>query len=548
MCPQKDHVGHPVDDNDAALLELQNKLKRRAETEEMSLKDIFNDETRNSPVAEKISFPEVESTMYKRRKKTQPVIPVDLRELPEVLNENLLLQINGSPFFRGMVDAGDDGIGFLFASDFQMEILGMSESIGIDGTFKTVPRQFYQMYSIFSTVGGHTFPTMFAFLTRKTEGLYLALFEKVKEINPLFEPRRVMADFEQAPINALTDIFPNIETMGCWFHFVNAVIKKLRKVGLTDEYTTNPVIRGVLKSLMCLPLLPAEEIEASFILLKDSLSPGDRRRLRPLLRYMRRFWLNQIGPERMSVYGSRERTNNGSESFHASLKRQVGVHPSLFNHLPKLKRIAENVAHEIGRVRNGLPIRRKQKSEVVTNNKRIANCVAKLDAGTYTPIQFLGAVSHSLDSYVNFEDPDESSDESDSSESEDESDHSEGDNDPDNNDEINISRDTNDTVDFMLRDEIDLDIEDNNILQGEFDNVDNDEIIHNDEPENQVEDDPNLMCNVCLIRHRDAIALVPCGHSTFCNTCIDTLMALRVDNATCPVCRTPIQMKINVFQ
>lgn len=51
-------------------------------------------------------------------------------------------------------------------------------------------------------------------------------------------------------------------------------------------------------------------------------------------------------------------------------------------------------------------------------------------------------------------------------------------------------------------------------------------------------------CDVCLNAPRVKVALVPCGHATFCQQCIDTLIAT---NCHCPVCRGAISTSVRFY-
>ena len=52
-------------------------------------------------------------------------------------------------------------------------------------------------------------------------------------------------------------------------------------------------------------------------------------------------------------------------------------------------------------------------------------------------------------------------------------------------------------------------------------------------------------CDVCLNAPRDKVALLPCGHhATFCQQCIDTLIAT---NSHCPVCRGSISTTVRFY-
>jgi len=52
-------------------------------------------------------------------------------------------------------------------------------------------------------------------------------------------------------------------------------------------------------------------------------------------------------------------------------------------------------------------------------------------------------------------------------------------------------------------------------------------------------------CEVCLMQPRSGVALVPCGHARFCLSCANTVYAM---GSGCPLCRTPIQMVMHLYQ
>ena len=50
--------------------------------------------------------------------------------------------------------------------------------------------------------------------------------------------------------------------------------------------------------------------------------------------------------------------------------------------------------------------------------------------------------------------------------------------------------------------------------------------------------------DVCLVAARENIAIVPCGHATFCKQCVDPLVA---GNGHCPICRGPINTTMQFY-
>ena len=101
-------------------------------------------------------------------------------------------------------------------------------------------------------------------MTGKACTLYVKVFEKLQEIVPEFSPTTVMADFENASVGAMKTVFGQILAVhGCWFHFSQAVVKYVRKIGLEVVYNSNDVVRKCIWSLTCLPLLPADAVEGA---------------------------------------------------------------------------------------------------------------------------------------------------------------------------------------------------------------------------------------------------------------------------------------------
>ena len=80
---------------------------------------------------------------------------------------------------------------------------------------ETSPRLFYQIFSIHIIKYGQTFPIVYALLPNKQQSTYNHMFMMVKEaalnLGLGLTPSSVLADFEQALINALRLNFPTSE-------------------------------------------------------------------------------------------------------------------------------------------------------------------------------------------------------------------------------------------------------------------------------------------------------------------------------------------------
>ena len=170
-----------------------------------------------------------------------------------------------NPFYRGQVSVGNNCTALMFASDGQLDLIRPAQLMYIDSTFHVVPSLYHQLFTMFVPYADHAFPVLYALMTQKTTELYQAVFQRLHELAPDFHPLQVIADFEEAPAAAVRAVFgSDVVISGCWFHYAQALVKRLRKEGLADAYKNEPDIQKVFRCLLALPLLPAGDILPAF--------------------------------------------------------------------------------------------------------------------------------------------------------------------------------------------------------------------------------------------------------------------------------------------
>ena len=343
-----------------------------------------------------------------------------------------------------------------------------------------------------------------------TQSLNAAVFEKVNQLVPSFTPLYAMADFEEAPVAAFKSVYVDANVAGCWFHYAQAIIKRVQKIGIRDAYHTDAEVGDTVRCLLGLPLLPSADISAAFddVEMTVTANGASSNQLRQLIAYVRRQWITKrsIGPERLSVRDNRSRTNNVVESYHAALRRRIQVsHPNMFQFLGHLQRATADYVNDMARVTNGLPIRRAKKKANILNEKRIKSCIARYDAGVYTRLQFLRAASHSLGAHADALQPQSSTSSDSANEAEP----------PTATVPAPVSAATNVSATTSSPPSVDA---------------------------------PPISdcCQVWLVAPRSAVALVPCGHAQFCTSCVDTLVNMAVDSC-CPICRGRIDTVLRIF-
>jgi len=72
-------------------------------------------------------------------------------------------------------------------------------------------------------------------MTCKTVPAYHAVFQKLIELVPQFTPESTMADFEDTSASAFRAVYGVMHVAGCWFHYGQAIVKRLN-IGLKEAY------------------------------------------------------------------------------------------------------------------------------------------------------------------------------------------------------------------------------------------------------------------------------------------------------------------------
>ena len=77
-------------------------------------------------------------------------------------------------------------------------------------------------------------PLVYCLLTSKTRATYFELFAKIRramsDLNLTFDPDIIVTDFEIAVIEATKQHFPRARHVGCFFHFGQALWRKVQDV------------------------------------------------------------------------------------------------------------------------------------------------------------------------------------------------------------------------------------------------------------------------------------------------------------------------------
>ena len=306
-----------------------NPTKTRREIYENELIN-WNSDDENYP-----NFVQVRSALYRARKKVMPPIPKTIQEIR----------------FSGEWDNTKTGKVFLFLQEedpglvafstrFFMENLSDCDAIIADGTFRSAPTPFAQLYVIFGIFDGCKIALLFAFLTGKTSNHYVCLLSAIKErckkIGKAFNPCFVLSDYEKGFISAVSQCLPSATHYGCYFHFTQAVYRRVQLYGLSRVYRFKENVRFLIRQLFCLPYLPKslvvetfEKLIASNEIVKMKLKYP---KLQDLIDYVKRVWVNGFYPIAIRNIFERDcdlRASNIAESWNSKYNRPIGrTHPN----------------------------------------------------------------------------------------------------------------------------------------------------------------------------------------------------------------------------
>ena len=349
-----------------------------------------------------LSESSLSATLYRARRSRYPRLPdnlQDLQNIPELFShvgadhgERFLLANTISEANRSIVFASHSGLGWL--ADY--------DDWHLDGTFKAAPRLFTQLFTLHVIRDRKAIPCLYCLLPSKTKLCYRGVFRALKdfceEVHILLEPNVITVDFEVALMSALSTEFAAASLHGCFFHFIQAVWRKIQFLGLSVPYQENAFTKTTCRQLMALPFLPEAELVNAFNFLEQVAEDNVGDDLRDLFTYYRQQWLENpaIPLAVWNCNGKDLRTNNSGEGFHSRFNRLVGRnHPNTWMLIEVLHAEKSRSEHLMSQMDHGVPMRvgRRKYSAI---NDRINTLEGRRVNAEVDVYEFLAAVGNML--------------------------------------------------------------------------------------------------------------------------------------------------------
>lgn len=252
------------------------------------------------------------------RSKTRPPLPATAEALVVPANYQT---VNNERFLqRDMIVDGARML--IFISDFLLYFLCAATLITCDGTFDCVPTIFTQLFTVHFFYMDKLLPAAYVLMKGKSQILYSTIFSELKSLalqkGLKFSPKSVLCDFERAILNSISLEFPETVRKGCFFHFCQAVYRKVQELGLAGLYLRNDNFRLLVRILMSLAFLPNEEVGPTFLSIEAKYGKFSEP-VTNFFNYFHNQWVKDI--DIWNVNGQQIRTNNDLEGWHSKMSK-----------------------------------------------------------------------------------------------------------------------------------------------------------------------------------------------------------------------------------
>ena len=404
---QHNHAGDPESVEVFRFMEdVKDKAKNSREAPHVIISDVASQVSQAAAVALPTTS-SIKRTVRRVRQKEDIglVMPLHRRDL--VFTDDQTKTNNGDPFLMFDSGASDDRI-LIFSTARNLQVLSTCRHLYADGTFKTVPSIFEQLYTVHGVKNGLTIPLIYALLPNKREQTYIEVWKEIKVLAPNLAIDSILIDFEPGMINAIKKEFPQSANYGCFFHFCQCIYRKLCACGLKSLYDTDAEFALNIRMLSALAFLPPNRVVEGFnLLIDENIIPGEAD---SVLDYFEDNWIgrpDRRGRRRAPKYNvdmwscfervekDLPKTNNSVEGWHRGFLQQVSsYHPSIWKFLSALKREQSLNEVNLERINSGFEFQKISKKYKASTD-RLKNLVSSFDDSTDI-IDYLRGISHNL--------------------------------------------------------------------------------------------------------------------------------------------------------
>ncbi|CAJ0574893.1 unnamed protein product, partial [Mesorhabditis spiculigera] len=193
-----------------------------------------------------------------------------MKEWPAEVDVTLL----DAPFLRkdncAQFPAPDSEAFKLFYTDYGRKLLETEKVWSFDGTVVSAPEGFQQVLVIGVQKAHLTIPAAFAFVTTEEAVSYRKVFEELYQLPGISAPDYIMSDLVKNLRSGYQEAFehPVTHFMYCGFHYIQLIISKIQKCGLS-ELLCDPGLELYVRGLLLLAFIQPSDAIRYFEELRD---------------------------------------------------------------------------------------------------------------------------------------------------------------------------------------------------------------------------------------------------------------------------------------
>lgn len=228
----------------------------------------------------------------------------------------------------------------IWASQEGISVLRQNGTVLIDATFKISPSGFKQCIVIMSYEPATRLyiPCAWCLMTSKSEYMYWFILQELLGLMDWdWEPKVCIVDFEFALIKSIKMQLKKTKVIGCFFHFKQALLKRMKKIGMNEEN-----INKISNDLNFLTILKKKELQKGLSYL-EAIYNSTEPKFKKFLNYFKKVWLKKFPFELWNINfkGNKKlitRTNNPLERYNRRLNEQFSTsHPNILKFVYILK-------------------------------------------------------------------------------------------------------------------------------------------------------------------------------------------------------------------
>ena len=385
---------HEPDCVEVAVKKVVQEMKTRARSEATSIPKIYAQTIRTACEHEEVTatlptFNSIRTSLYQSRRQRYPPMPESVDDLD--FSGEWAVTDKNETFYHGC----RDGV-FLFTTENNLDTLSRAEMFCCDGTFSICPRLFYQVFTIHCFKHDKLFPMVYFLLPNKTRETYNNDFLLLKQVSQNYGftlmPACVKADYELPLVQSVQISFPSCAFKGCYYHFAQAIWRKVQNLGLASAYRhPQSEDKKSFRKVISLPFVPVSYVRMAWDGLKHCMPSGQA--YDHFVDYFEGTWLNgnfSLSHWNVHLIGG-PRTNNNLEGWHSRVKTLAGkIHLNIFEIVELFKTEQSNMEASILQLASGGTLRSKGVSRK-RKEERIRKIQEKFDEGDYT-LEYLGAL------------------------------------------------------------------------------------------------------------------------------------------------------------